>query len=146
MRQLCGDENALPPQIFHGHSLLGDVNKLNESVEIGEMWKFLRLNRKTAVRYRELPDGGYEILEPPAEPDESEDDDELPQRLPVFPDRSGAINDHLKTPKKNGTRLAGGVKMPCMSPMVTNSDKNLDNGYNDRIYLKNSAQYRPANA
>ena len=36
---------------------------MNFAVEEGELWQFLKLNRKTAVRYRENPDGSYEILE-----------------------------------------------------------------------------------
>ena len=36
---------------------------MNYAVEEGELWQFLKLNRKTAVRYRENPDGSYEILE-----------------------------------------------------------------------------------
>ena len=80
MRRLCGDEHALPPQIFNGFDHLGvslfifsfffifkqffkDVTKMNFLIEEGELWQFLKLNRKTAVRYKELPDGGYEILE-----------------------------------------------------------------------------------
>ena len=36
---------------------------LNDAVEDGELWQFLRLDRKQAVRYRELADGKYEIIE-----------------------------------------------------------------------------------
>ena len=81
MRRLCSDEKALPPQIFHGTDYLGvswleiirdqsdtfiqSVDSLNEAVELGEMWQFLRLDRYRAIRYRELPNGQYEILPPP---------------------------------------------------------------------------------
>ena len=36
---------------------------LNDAVEDGELWQFLKLDRTKAIRYRELDNGKYEIIE-----------------------------------------------------------------------------------
>ena len=36
---------------------------LNDAVEDGNLWQFLRLDRHQAIRYRELSNGKYEIIE-----------------------------------------------------------------------------------
>jgi hypothetical protein len=39
------------------------VDILNDAVEDGELWQFLKLDRTKAIRYRELDNGKYEIIE-----------------------------------------------------------------------------------
>jgi len=97
MRRLSNKERALPPQIFHSSEYLGDVSMLNDAVEDGELWKFLRLDRKQAVRYRELADGKYEIIEP--------------SKINLNTESPG-----VKENKVVGSLVpAGGIKMPCMT-------------------------------
>jgi len=123
MRHLSGQEKALPPQIFHANEYLGDVDCLNDAVEDGNLWQFLRLDRQRAIRYRELSDGKYEIIEP------------------NFTNVSSAIAEIEKTDEK--IVPAGGVKMPCMNGS-SRSVKSM-HGQKEQIYLKNSAQYKPPN-
>jgi len=83
---------------------------LNFAVEEGELWQFLKLNRKTAVRYRENPDGSYEILEPPKLAEGEEEDENI---SPM----SDQVLNTPSTPSKMKKTPAGGVEMPCMNPI-----------------------------
>merc|ERR1712228_11642 len=123
MRNLAGQEKALPPQIFHSNDYLGDVSMLNDAVEDGNLWQFLRLDRHHAVRYRELSNGKYEIIEPNYSNTES---------VTPIPE----IKDEKVVP-------TGGIKMPCMTNGSSSSAIPILHSPKDQIYLKNSAQYKP---
>ncbi|XP_065907471.1 SH3 domain-binding glutamic acid-rich-like protein 3 [Dysidea avara] len=43
MRDIIGDEKAVPPQIFNGDTYCGNFQKFDDAVEDGELKQFLKL-------------------------------------------------------------------------------------------------------
>ncbi|CAG5097172.1 Oidioi.mRNA.OKI2018_I69.XSR.g14964.t2.cds [Oikopleura dioica] len=126
MRQKSAIEKALPPQIFHGDEYLGNVEALNEAVEDGNLWGFLRLDRQRAVRYREIGGGKYEIVDPTAALVDA-CFDKMAEEVSQAAVR-GEESEPMPAPP---VKPAGGVAMPCMGTQSTLRplDKNLQKSY-----------------